>query len=100
MSEKQIYLKINDEKNITQPIISFDFYKNGLIKEVYIPNNLQEQLYNYLDETLNKFIPKLDANLYCKNITEELNKFKEVISEEELENNYENIEKLINDSNF
>ena len=84
LKEKQILLKINDKDDITQPIISFDFYKNGVIKQIYFPNNLADDLINYLYNTLNKFIPKLNESLYCKNITEELNKINIENSNEEL----------------
>jgi len=84
LNEKQIHLNINDKDDLTQPIISFDFYKNGVIKQIYFPNNLADDLINYLYNTLNKFIPKLNESLYCKNITEELNKISLNNSKEEL----------------
>ena len=74
LNEKQILLNINDKENFTQPIISFEFYKNGIIKQVCIPNNLSNDLIDYLYNALNKFLPKLNESLFCKNITEELNK--------------------------
>ena len=84
LNEKQILLNINDKDDITQPIISFDFYKNGVIKQINFPNYLADDLINYLYNTLNKFIPKLNESLYCKNITEELNKINIENSNEEL----------------
>ena len=84
LNEKQILLNINDKENFTQPIISFDFYKNGIIKQIYFPNNLADELINYLYKTLNKFIPKLNENLYCKNITEKLAEINMENSNEEL----------------
>ncbi len=44
LNEKQIIIIINNETNITQPIIEFDFYQNEEIKEMYIPNNLENSL--------------------------------------------------------
>jgi hypothetical protein len=92
LNEKQILLNIND-KDITQPIISFDFYKNGVIKQIYFPNNLADDLINYLYNTLNKFIPNLNESLYCKNITEELNKINVENSNEELYDILEDFQK-------
>ena len=67
-------MNINDLDNFTQPIIKFDFYQNGDIKEIYIPNNLEETLFNKLDMLLTNFLPSLKVDDYCNNITEELNK--------------------------
>ncbi len=67
-------MNINDLDNFTQPIIKFDFYQNGDIKEIYIPNNLEETLFNQLYMLLTNFIPSLKVDDYCNNITEELKK--------------------------
>jgi hypothetical protein len=67
-------MNINDLDNFTQPIIKFDFDQNGDIKEIYIPNNLEETLFNQLYMLLTNFIPSLKVDDYCNNITEELNK--------------------------
>ena len=90
--EKQIIVNINNETNFTQPIIKFDFYKNGKIKEIYIPNNLGDYLFTSLYEFLNNFIPRI--NVGCDNITKELEKIKEEEREEEEE---EVIEEEYND---
>ena len=82
-NEKQIIANINNETNFTQPIIKFDFYKNGKIKEIYIPNNLEDSLFTLLYEFLNNFIPNL--TIKCDNITEELQKIKDEEREEERE---------------
>jgi len=100
LNEKQILLNINDKDNITQPIISFDFYKNGIIKQIYFPNNLADDLINYLYNTLNKFIPKLNESLYCKNITEELNKINIEKSNEELYDILDDFQKEKNDTDL
>ena len=85
LNEKQISVFINEEENITQPIISFDFYKNGEIKQIYIPKNLDDSLYQSLRELIDNFIPILKENSYCKNITEILNKVtKEEVDEKEI----------------
>ncbi len=67
-------MNINDLDNFTQPIIKFDFDQNGDIKEIYIPNNLEETLFDKLDMLLTNFLPSLKVDDYCNNITEELNK--------------------------
>ena len=100
LHEKNIILINNDKDNFTQPIISFDFYKNGEIKQIYIPDNLCDNLINYLYNTLNKFIPKLNESLFCKNITEELNKYNIENSEMELNNILEEYNKTKNFSNI
>ena len=50
LNEKQIIIIINNETNITQPIIELDFYQNGEIKEFYIPNNLENSFFDNLYE--------------------------------------------------
>ena len=74
LTEKNINVIINDDKDIVQPIISLDFYKNGKIKQIYIPKNLESQLFNNLYNLIENFIPKLSKDLFCDNITEEINK--------------------------
>ena len=88
-------MNINDLDNFTQPIIKFDFYQNGDIKEIYIPNDLEETLFNKLYSLLTNFLPSLKVDDYCNNITEELNKINneaENDDEEEIEITNENEE--------
>jgi len=85
LSEKQINVIINEPENIIQPIISFEFYKNGEIKQTFFPKNLENSLIEFLNEFIENFIPILKEDSYCKNITEELNKMKkEEIDEKEI----------------
>ena len=88
LNKKEISFIINNKSDI-QPIISFDFYKNGEIKQIYIPNNLLPELLRYLNNLLDNFIPNLDGNSYCKNIKEELDKINRLdeILNEKLNNN-------------
>jgi len=68
-----------------QPIISFEFYKNGEIKQISFPKNLENTLLEFLNEFIDNFIPILKEDSYCKNITKELNKMKkEEIDEKEI----------------
>ena len=90
LHEKQIIIIINNETNITQPIIEFDFYQNGEIKEIYIPNNLEKSLFDNLYELIENFIPVLKENVYCNNITEELNKINKDSLDDNKEENEEN----------
>ncbi len=95
LNEKQMIMNINDLDNFTQPIIKFDFYQNGDIKDIYIPNNLEETLFNKLYTLLTNFLPSLKVDDYCNNITEELNKINnktENDDEEEIEITNENEE--------
>ena len=91
-NDKQVVVNIINEKNFTQPIIKFDFYKNGKIKEIYIPNNLEDFLFTSLYELLNNFIPNLNER--CDNISKELHNIKEEEEKEETEeeNNEDNEE--------
>jgi len=85
LNEKQISVIINEQENAIQPIISFEFYKNGEIKKTFFPKNLENTLLEFLNEFIDKFIPILKEDSYCKNITEELNKMKkEEIDEKEI----------------
>jgi len=85
LNEKQISVIINEQENLIQPIISFEFYKNGEIKQKFFPKDLENTLFEFLNEFIENFIPILKEDSYCKNITEELNKMKkEEVDEEEI----------------
>ena len=62
------------ENNSTEPFFKIDFYKNGKIKDIYIPEGFNLTNMLNMKSILNLTIPKLSLDLYVSNIEEEFNK--------------------------
>ena len=56
--------------NITNPFIKLDFYKNGIIKNIYIPEGFNMTNLATMKSLLYLTIPKLSKNYYVNNIEE------------------------------
>ena len=78
--------------NITNPFIKLDFYKNGIIKNIYIPEGFNMTNLASMKSLLNLTIPKLSQNYYVKNIEEKLKETSDEKNKEEENNNEENNE--------
>ena len=62
------------ENNSTEPFFKIDFYRNGKIRGIYIPEGYNISNMLNMKSILNLTIPKLSLDLYVSNIEEELNK--------------------------
>jgi len=62
------------ENNSTEPFFKIDFYRNGKIRSIYIPEGYNISNMLNMKSILNLTIPKLSLDLYVSNIEEELNK--------------------------
>ena len=69
--------------NITHPIIKLEFYKNGIIKNLYIPEGFNMTFLQNMKSLLNSTIPKLSKNYYVQNIEEELKSTSEAKNKQE-----------------
>ena len=89
-------------KNGTQPFFKIEFYRNGKIKNIYIPQGYNISNMLKMKSVLNLTIPKLSPELFVDNVDEEFNntmnkkneennftedQYNRYLSEEE-ENNY------------
>ena len=82
--------------NITNPFFKIEFYKNGIIRNIYIPDGFDKNYTTSMKALLNLTIPKLEEKYYVNNIEDQLNKEinqKNNEEEEEDEENEENEEK-------
>ena len=79
------------EENDTSCFIKIEFYENGEIKNIYIPNVFIMSNMLFIDNIIKLIIPKITPKLYTNNITDELAKLNfysssnETISESEEE---------------
>ena len=62
------------EENDTSCFIKIEFYENGEIKNIYIPNVFIMSNIIFIDNIIKLIIPKIAPKLYTNNITDELTK--------------------------
>ena len=60
--------------NITNPFFKIEFYKNGIIRKIYIPDDFDKNYMTSMKALLNLTIPKLEEKYYVNNIEDQLNK--------------------------
>jgi len=60
--------------NITNPFFKIEFYENGIIRNIYIPDGFDKNYMISMETLLNLTIPKLTKNFYVNNIEDQLNK--------------------------
>ena len=60
--------------NITNPFFKIEFYKNGIIRNIYIPDGFDNNYMTSMKALLNLTIPKLTNNFYVNNVEDHLNK--------------------------
>ena len=66
---------LNENQN-TSCFIKIDFYQNGKIKNIYLPNDFEVSNIIFIKEIIKLIIPKLSRNLYTKNINDKLEELK------------------------
>ena len=60
--------------NITNPFFKIEFYKNGIIRNISIPEGFNISYMTSMKTLLNLTIPKLSKDFYVDNIEDQLNK--------------------------
>ena len=60
--------------NITNPFFKIEFYKNGIIRKIYIPDDFDQNCMTSMKAFINLTIPKLEEKYYVNNIEDQLNK--------------------------
>jgi hypothetical protein len=83
-------------------LAKIDFYKNGTIKNYFLPKEFSINNFIYIEEAAKLLIPKISKSLFDKNINEtlsEINDPESDLDEEEIENNtlYYEEEELVDD---
>ena len=73
-----------DEKN-KLCFIKIEFYENGEIKDIFIPENFEVSNMVYINEIIKLIIPKISSKLYSSNIE---SKIHEIESEREKEDDF------------
>jgi hypothetical protein len=73
-----------DEKN-KLCFIKIEFYENGEIKNIFLPENFEVSNMVYINEIIKLIIPKISPKLYSSNIE---SKIDEIISAKEMEDYY------------
>ena len=71
--------------NDTHTFIKIDFYENGEIKNIHLPNKFKISNMVFFNNIIKLMIPKLSPDLYSKNITEKLKELNHYSSKSELE---------------
>ena len=89
---------LDENKNDTSCFIKIDFYQNGKIKNIYLPNDFNVSNIIFIKEIIKLIIPKLSRNLYTKNINEKLEELNYNTEENESEFEIEEEETDISDS--
>ena len=93
------YLNINKKELTSRDIyytnngsnycfVQIEFYHNGEIKNIYLPEGFSFAHYSYIEENIKLLIPKISKNIFVDNIDNKLNEFIET------NNNIENNEDL------
>ena len=62
MNESEVNDLINQFRSV--PIIKFDFFKNGEIREILYPKNLKLSILYNMNDLIDKIIPKVNKKLY------------------------------------
>ena len=70
--------------------IKLDFYQNGDLKNIYLPNGFQIDNLNLIEDIIKLIITKISANLYSNSIDDEIKKAFPDNNENEDLNEYEN----------
>ena len=78
-------------KNGTQPFFLINFYRNGIIKNIYIPEGYNISNMLYMKSVLNLTIPRLSMDLFVDNIEEEYEKIINKSNQENNDNEDENL---------
>ena len=80
-NEKDIFYESNETNYC---FIKLEFYKNGEIKNIYLPKGFLLGYYSYIEEIVKLLIPKISEHLYIESIDDKLN---EIIEQDNNEKN-------------
>ena len=90
--DENIVLNYTDENN-TNCFVKIEFYENGNIKNIFIPEIFSSSNMIYIDNIIKLIIPKLSPNLYIDNISNKVNEIlindTKITEEDDYENDYE-----------
>ena len=90
--DENIVLNYTDENN-TNCFVKIEFYENGNIKNIFIPEIFSSSNMIYIDNIIKLIIPKLSPNLYIDNISNKVNEIlingSKITEEDDYENDYE-----------
>ena len=80
LTSRDIYL-MNNKSNYCFALI--EFYHNGEIKNIYLPEGFPLEHYSYIKENIKLLIPKISQNLYIDSIEKKLNEITEINNDNE-----------------
>ena len=75
-------IQLNEENEIC--FIKFNFYENGNIKDIFLPETFNQSNMIYIDEAIKFIIPKLSKNLYSENIEEKIEQLDKLFDSSDL----------------
>ena len=82
---------VNEEENETSCFIKIEFYENGEIKNIFLPQFFTSSNMIFIDNIISLIIPKLSPKLYVDDINNKLIELKYNIDDsDEEENEFEN----------
>lgn len=87
-NENFIDYSMRNDSSITNPFFMFDFYRNGKIKKIFIPQGFNLSKMIEMKFLLNLTIPKKSLDYFVTDVDEEINKFLENKKKEELDEEY------------
>ena len=85
----------NNESNFC--FVKIEFYKNGDIKNYYLPNGFLLGFFSYIEEIIKLIIPKISKNFYVDSIENKLNEINELYTENDNGNITDEFEDLNED---
>ena len=75
LKERDVYYQTNESNYC---FINIEFYQNGEIKNIYLPDGFLLSYYSYIEEIIKLLIPKISKDLYIESIDKKLNEFNEM----------------------
>ena len=70
---------LNDDNELC--FVKINFYENGEIKDIYIPEGFDEENMIYINKIIKLIIPKLSKNLYTENLNEVIEQIDNLLEE-------------------
>ena len=61
--------------------IRINFYENGELRDLYVPNNFNDSYMSFFDEIIKLIFPKLSKDLYSNNFTEDFNNLTKTLNQ-------------------
>ena len=82
-NERETYVEYNESNYC---FIKIDFYRNGNVKNIYLPKSFSLDYYSYIEEIIKLLIPKISDNLFIDSIDDAVEEFNEINKREEKDN--------------